>query len=879
MTRYSEEGPDELRRLQACLNDLIGVMALPALWSDRGSSQVIAALLEALVRMLRLEFAYARLAEAFDGAPAEAIRPWDSAHGDLRLRAASEAWREWQAEPGEGARRVPNPAGAGDVWMVILPLGNRDSVGALVAAAARPEFPSVEEMLVLKVAASQAAIGLEEARRRGDQDGAARTLEQRVAERTLALSEVNAQLRRQIAERKRAEDERLMLATLVENSTDFIGLASLRGQVLFVNPAGQAITGVQDDEELRSVRVFDFLVEQDRPRVQNHIWPAVLEEGRWDGELRFRNLRTGVSFPMHTHVFLVKDPSTGYPVATATVSRDITQRKRAEAELVALKDQLAGELTAMTRLHELSTRLQAMSEVPQILDTVLLAIMSLQEADGGVVHLCNAETKALEIVAYRGVSAEWVARAQAAGDPSSAYARALAQRGRVVVEDVHSASASPADRVLGDSAGYRAVQSTPLLNDGGPGLGTISTHFRRPHRPTVHQLRFTDLYARQASERIARHRMETALKRSEAYLAEGQKISHTGSWAWHRRTGELFWSLEHYRIYGVDPARGPVSHEDFLRMVHPEDRGFVRAMLDDAVDHGGEFDCEYRLVRPDGSVRYLHSRGHRLEDGDGDTFVGSVVDETERKRAEAALVRAREELAHVARVTTMGELTASIAHEVNQPLAAVVTNANACLHWLAAQPANMEEAHSAAQRIIRDANRASEVITRIRTFLTRGKPHYAALRIEDVIREVVGMVRGEARAKGVAVVVMPDAQVPRVLGDRVQLQQVVLNLVMNAIEAMSPVKGRARILEIGAFPEGGGEVKVVVRDTGPGLDAMQREKVFDAFYTTKPHGMGMGLAISRSIVETHGGRLWATRNSDAGETFQFTLPVEEGVAA
>jgi PAS domain S-box-containing protein len=878
MTRHSEEGPDEVRRLQACLDDLVSGMAPSAPWSGGGSSAIVAALLDGLVRMLRLEFAYARLVQGFDDTPTEAIRPSGSAAGGLHLDAASAAFREWQAEPGAGPRRVPIPGGEGSVWIAMAPLGNLAGIGALMVGAARPGFPSAAETLILQIAANQAAIGLQEARRRADERRAARTLEERVAERTCELSAINAQLRREITERRRAEEERLMLAALVENSTDFIGLASLDGQVLFVNPAGQAITGIEGDEEARSLRVFDFVVEQDRRHVHEQVWPAVLKEGRWDGELRFANLRTGVTFAMHTHVFMVNDPRTGERVATATISRDITQRKRAEAELLALKDQLAGELTAMTRLHDLSTRLQAMSELPQILDAVLLAIMSLQEADCGLVHLVNAETGALEVVARRGFDAASAAHSPAMDLRGTAYARALAQRSRVIVEDVQSApGCAGADRALGAAAGFRALQSTPLLDDSGAGLGTISTHFRRPHRPTLHQLRFTDLYARQAAERTARHRVETALKRSEAYLAEGQKISHTGSWAWHRRTGELFWSLEHYRIFGIDPARAPLSQADFLRMVHPEDRAFVQAMLDEGVAQGGEFDCEYRLVRPDGSVRYLHSRGHPLEDG-GEILVGSVVDETERKRAEAALARAREELVHVARVTTMGELTASIAHEVNQPLAAVVTNANACLHWLAAQPANMEEAHSAAQRIIRDANRASEVITRIRTFLTRGKPMHTALHIDEVIREVIGMVQGEARAKGVSLVVVPGPRLPRVLGDRVQLEQVVLNLAMNAIEAMSTVKGGPRLLEISALREGG-EVRVTVRDTGPGLDAAQREKVFDAFYTTKPHGMGMGLAISRSIVESHGGRLWATRNCGDGETFQFTLPVEDEVTA
>jgi C4-dicarboxylate-specific signal transduction histidine kinase len=253
-------------------------------------------------------------------------------------------------------------------------------------------------------------------------------------------------------------------------------------------------------------------------------------------------------------------------------------------------------------------------------------------------------------------------------------------------------------------------------------------------------------------------------------------------------------------------------------------------------------------------------------------------DITQRKRAEAELLRAREELAHVSRVTTMGELTASIAHEVNQPLAALVTNANACLHWLAAEPCNFEEAHAAAQRIIRDANRASEVIARIRSFLTRGNAHHAPLGVSEAIRDIAEIVQGVARAKRVKVLAAADAGLPPVFGDRVQLQQVMLNLAMNGIEAMGEVNGRERVLEIGARLGHAGEVRVYVSDSGPGLDAAQREHVFDAFYTTKPHGMGMGLAISRSIIESHGGRLWTEGNREHGETFQFTLPTSDSMA-
>ncbi len=225
----------------------------------------------------------------------------------------------------------------------------------------------------------------------------------------------------------------------------------------------------------------------------------------------------------------------------------------------------------------------------------------------------------------------------------------------------------------------------------------------------------------------------------------------------------------------------------------------------------------------------------------------------------------------------MGELTASIAHEVNQPLAAVVVNANACVRWLRAEPPNVGEAEAAAHRIARDARRAVDVVSRIRALVTRSEPEKSELRITEVIREVVRLVHAEARTHQVTVVVPYPEELPAVLGDRVQLQQAILNLTLNAIEAMRTVTHRARILDIGVERYGVGYLCVKVRDCGLGLEPQHRDRIFDAFYTTKPHGMGMGLAISRSIIDAHDGRLWATANDDGGETFQFTLPIASKV--
>jgi C4-dicarboxylate-specific signal transduction histidine kinase len=253
--------------------------------------------------------------------------------------------------------------------------------------------------------------------------------------------------------------------------------------------------------------------------------------------------------------------------------------------------------------------------------------------------------------------------------------------------------------------------------------------------------------------------------------------------------------------------------------------------------------------------------------------------EMERRCAEVALKKTESELGRVARVTTMGELTASIAHEVNQPLAAVVTNGNACLRWLAADPPNFDEAREAIRRIIRDGNRASDVIARIRTLLKKGEPVARRLDCNLVLREIVALTQSEMAQRGTSLQTDLAANLPAVTGDRVQLQQVLLNLVMNALDAMSTLSDRPRVVRIRTAKTEPNSILVAVEDSGVGLDPKQMARLFDAFYTTKAEGLGMGLSISRSIVEAHGGKLWATPNTGHGATFQFTLPIEEGARA
>jgi PAS domain S-box-containing protein len=307
--------------------------------------------------------------------------------------------------------------------------------------------------------------------------------------------------------------------------------------------------------------------------------------------------------------------------------------------------------------------------------------------------------------------------------------------------------------------------------------------------------------------------------------------------------------------------------------VHPED--LVRFINEwkMALAAGKPFETEARVRRADGEYRWLLIRAVPLRDDSGMVvkWYGASADIEDRKRAEEALRKSQAELAHVTRVMTMGEMAASIAHEVNQPLAAIVTNGSACLRWLSGASPNLDEAREAARRVIRDGNRAGEVIVRIRTLLRKTDAEKARMDINQTIQEVVTLTRNEATEKAVAIHMELAADLPPILGDRVQLQQVILNLVMNGIEAMAEAQERPRELIVSSRQYESDKALVAVRDSGVGLEGQDVEKIFDAFHTTKPQGLGMGLAISRSIVEDHGGRLWATPNKGPGATFQFTL--------
>jgi len=372
-----------------------------------------------------------------------------------------------------------------------------------------------------------------------------------------------------------------------------------------------------------------------------------------------------------------------------------------------------------------------------------------------------------------------------------------------------------------------------------------------------------------------RKEAENALRQSETYLAEAQRLSHTGSFGWRVDSGEIIWSEETFRIFGYDKAPS-VTLDMVFQRIHPDDRARAKQTIDRASSDGKDFDHGYRLLLPDGSVKHVHATAHAAADASGGIeFVGAVTDVTARKRAEEELHEAQAGLAHVTRVTALGELAASIAHEVNQPLAAVVTNAAACLHWLDRETPNLDEARGTVRSIIKDGSRAGEVIQRVRALVNKTAGQKALLHLNEVVDEVITLVQHELFSHRVLLRLELAPALPLVLADRVQLQQVILNLVVNGIEAMQAVTDRPRELVIQTHQDETHQILLTVRDCGIGIAADNADRLFNAFFTTKSSGMGMGLSICRSIVDAHGGRLSASGNVGPGAMFQFTLPLHQ----
>ncbi|WP_322029032.1 PAS domain-containing protein [Paraburkholderia sp. J76] len=371
-----------------------------------------------------------------------------------------------------------------------------------------------------------------------------------------------------------------------------------------------------------------------------------------------------------------------------------------------------------------------------------------------------------------------------------------------------------------------------------------------------------------------RKRAEEELRRSEAFLAEGQALARMGNFTWDADTDEIAWSEQIYHIFDFEPGT-PVSLERIAERSHPEDMGFIAQFIEQGRRGESDIECQHRLLMPDQSVKHLHLIAHRATDRpDRNEYRGTTLDISQRRSSEEALDRARAELSHVARVMSLGALTASIAHEVNQPLAGIVTNASTCLRMLAAEPPNIEGAQETARRTIRDGNRAADVIARLRTLFTKRSATIEPVDLAHTARDIIALMQSDLDRARVVMRMEFAEGLPFAGCDRVQVQQVIMNLLRNAADAMSTVNDRPRRVTVKTEAGSNETVRLSVRDSGIGFDPQDAQRLFDAFYTTRRDGMGIGLAISRSIIESQNGRLWAELPADGpGAIFSFSLPV------
>jgi PAS domain S-box-containing protein len=925
---------DEAARLRRCLSDLVSIMALPALWTGKESRQIVSTLADALLGLLPLTFVFVRWNEADGGSsfdltrvagPMEPTTPFREA-GAMLNTALGDVWLKWPA-------RARVTMGDADVSLASVQLGVDGEFGVVVVGSERLVFPDQTEQVLLEAAANQTCLGLQQARLMTEQRRVARELDERVAERTSQLEVANEQLKKSeedsrlivdnipglicllsgtgevevvnrqlldyfgrtlehlkqwktidtvhpedlpnhiavvsrataignafeteqrfkrsdgvyrwfqsrccplrdangtvyrwcvllndIDDRKRAEEalreSEHESRLIVDNIPGLVALLSATGEVEFVNRQSLDYFG-QTLAELKQWGTNDTVHPEDLPNVIDVFSRSIAAGSSYEIVQRFKR-SDGVYRWFQNRGFPVRD-------ANGTVNRwcvlltDIDDRMRAEEAV---------------RESEHESRL-IVDSIPGLV-TVVTASGEMESVNRQVTEYVGRSLEELK---------QWRTNDSVHPEDLPGMSHAFAQ---------YLASGEPGDfeaRLRRFDGAYRWFQlrSLPLRDREG-----------RIVRWYVLQTDIED-----------RKRAEDELRRKENFLSTAQRLSLSGSFSWRLETNEVTFSEEAYRIYEFE-RDSPVTLEQIGRRVHPDDRHLLQERVTAARTIGDVHDYQIRLLMPDRSVKYLHTTSSEIQDANGGRqYIGAVQDVTQRRLAEEALNTARSELAHVARVATVSALTASIAHEVNQPLSGIITNAGTCLRMLAADPPDVDGARETVRRTIRDGNRASDVITRLRALFSKKEFTLESLDLNDATREVIALSLSDLQRQRVVLQSEFAEALPKVTGDRVQLQQVILNLLRNASDAMTDVQERPRHLLIRTDREDDGGVRLSVRDTGVGLGGQNLDKLFDSFYTTKSGGMGIGLSVSRAIIERHRGRLWAEHNDGPGATFAFSIP-------
>jgi PAS domain S-box-containing protein len=789
-----EAGVREVARLRACLDDLVGLVALPTLWAGREPSHIASSLLDALLEMLPLDFALLRLND-HEGGPLR-----DELRAAARFEETARAHDVGQALAlclGDDALKWPPGArvtiGGVELSVAVSRLGIQGDTGVLVAGCRDGGFPGQAEKLRLDVAASQAAIAIERSRRLRD-------------------SERNSRL-------------------LVDSIPGLVALLTTDGEVAFVNRQILEYTA-RPLEQLKQWGTNDIVHPEDLPKVIEAFTRSITSGTPYEILQRLRR-GDGAYLWFRNNGFPLRD-ARGHIVRWCVLLTDVDERRRAERALRDERKRAEESLAASERNLKL------------IIDTIPALAWSAP-SDG------SADFFNQHYLDFIGLSAE---QARGWGWTAAVHPEDLESLTAAWQRIMASEAAGEAEaRLRRQDGSYRWLlfRANPLRDESGRILRWYGVN--------------TDIEDRRQAE--------AELRRAHDSFAVAQRLSRTGSFVVDLLVEDHNWSEESYRIFELPPGT-TVTVQTVRDLIVSEDLPLYDSMIQRGAT-GEDVDFVFRIVTARGTPKHVRAIAHVVEQVAGrPLFVGALQDMTDIKAAEEALTRARADLAHIARVTTLSALAASIAHEVNQPLSGIITNAGTCLRLLAQEPADLDGARETARRTIRDGNRASDVVARLRALFSRKDATLELVNLNETTREVLALSASELARGGVVTRLELTEQLPAVTGDRVQLQQVILNLLLNAKEAMSVIDDRPRQLVIRTGLEGSARVRLSVEDAGVGLAAAEVQRLFEAFYTTKSGGMGIGLSVSQFIIERHRGRLWAEPNDGPGATFSFSIPCDGG---
>ena len=806
-----ENPAEEIKRLRRCISDLVSLLSLPAMWSGGEPTQIVHTFLDTLFGMLHLDLVYVQLKDTAGNAPVEMVRtggPEKPMPRAQEICAQLKGWLEEDLQKSSAAAR--KTIGGEDISLVSLRLGLHGEIGIIVAGSQRPDFPGQTEKLLLSVAANQASIGLRESMLLSEQKGVAGELDRRVAQRTKELVEANEELELQVGLLQRIP---VAAWTIKPDGTpDFVNQS-------WLEYTGQTLEYLRSEPEAWMTAIHP----DDRERASTSYWDGIRSGQGLTMEARFRQAQDG-TYRWHLNRAVALRDAEGRILRFVGTSTDIEEVKQSQENL---------------RKAEEKTRL--------IIDTALDAVITM-DAHGTI----TSWNKQAEIVFG------W--------SNSEAIGRLMAE---MIIPERHR------------MAHERGLRNFLATGDGPIFRRRVEfTAVRRGDVEFPVELEVSPMMLGQDWVFSAFIRDITDAKRAEAKLRESElklrQMTET--------IPEMLWSATAAGTIDYCNARvldytgfsaQEIMGNGWRQLLHPEDVDQAVRVWTSCVASGDPYRVEVRTYHAaDRAYRWCVTSALPLLDEQRRILKwhGTVVDMHDWKQAQEELRNTQAELAHMTRVMTIGELTASIAHEVNQPLSGIITNASTCLRMLDADPPNVDGARETARRTIRDGNRAADVITRLRALFERKSSVAELFDLNEVVREMIALSLSTLQKNRVLLRPELTDGLPLVMGDRVQLQQVILNLLLNASEAMSEVYDRTRWMVIKTECDEANHVRLTVKDAGTGLNGKSVDRLFEAFYSTKSGGMGIGLSVSRSIIERHHGRLWAAQNDGPGATFAFSVP-------